>query len=617
MKRFLPLIEIILLIFLSNALLAKSNAPPPPVIVVSSVSGNNSTCAGTPSASPSIQQFNVSGNNLTSDITATASANFEISLNPTTGYAGVLTLTQTLGTVSPTTIYVRLAGTAPVGNLLGNVTLQSAGAVDQGVTVTGIVAIVPTINPVAGQVVYNGYPTLPVNFSGTNANTFNWVNDTPGIGLPASGSGNIPAFIAVNKGTKSVVATITVTSSFAGFAYIANTSSNTISVINTLTQQVVGTISESGIGPRGVAVSPDGSRVYIANSSSNTLSIISTATNTEISNNSASVQNPSGVAVSPDGNTLYVTNYLYNTVSVINALNNNLIASVFVGKNPFAVAVSPDGSEVFVANNGTNTISVISTATNTVSATIVVDLAPQGIAISPDGGTVYVTNSNAQSVSVINAKTNTVTATIPVGIDPWGIAMSPNGNTVYVANNGSNSLSVINTATNTVTNTITVGVHPFGVSVMPDGSAVYVTDYGSDQVSVVDATNNVVLKTLAVQSNPYSLGNFIEGDSACPGAPIKFNIVVEPTPPVVIRNTFTPNGDGVNDTWDIQYIEAYPKCKVQIFNRYGIRLFYSIGYPKPWDGNYNGRKVPDGTYYYVIDLAEGFKPLSGYITVVR
>ena len=591
--------------------------PPPPAIIASGVTGNNSTCSGTPSATPNIQQFTASGNNLTSDITVTAPINFEISLNPFIGYTNMLTLTQTLGMVNATTIYIRLAGTAPVGDLLGNIVLQSPGAVDQSVTATGIVAVVPTINPVTGQIVYNGYPTTPINFSGTAANTFTWVNNTPGIGLPPSGSGNIPAFIAINTGTSPIVATITVTSSFAGFAYIANTSSNTISVINTLTQKVVGTISETGIGPRGVAVSPDGSRVYIANSSSNSLSIINTATNTEISNSSSSVTNPSGVAVSPDGNIVYVTNFLYNSVSVINALNNNLITTISVGKNPFAVAVNPNGSEVFVANNGTNTVSVISTATNTVSATIPVDLAPQGLAVSPDGSKVYVTNSNAQSVSVIDTKTNTVITTIPVGTNPWGIAMSPNGNTVYVANSGSNNVSVINTATNTVTNTVSVGQNPFGVSVMPDGSAIYVTDYSSNQVTIIDGNTYTVVKNLTVQSNPYSLGNFIEGDSACPGTSIQFNIVVNPTPPVVIPNTFTPNGDGVNDTWNIKYIEAYPNCRVQIFNRYGTRLFFSNGYAKSWDGNYNGTKVPDGTYYYVINLDERFKHLSGYITVIR
>ncbi len=79
----------------------------------------------------------------------------------------------------------------------------------------------------------------------------------------------------------------------------------------------------------------------------------------------------------------------------------------------------------------------------------------------------------------------------------------------------------------------------------------------------------------------------------------------------VIPNNFTPNGDGVNDTWDIKYIDSYPGCTVDIFNRYGSHLFTSIGYAKAWDGTYNGAPLPVGTYYYVINPKNGRNRLSG------
>lgn len=466
------------------------------------------------------------------------------------------------------------------------------------------------------QTVGNGAATAPVIFTGAGC-LFNWVNDTPGIGLAASGNGNIPSFIAINKGKTPITATITVTSNYIGFAYIANTSSNTISVINTLTQGIVTTIPLTGIGPRGVVVSPDGTRVYVANSSSNTVSVIDATTNKELFTISAGVSNPSGIAISPDGNILYVTNYLFNSVSVLNAVTGAFITSVPVGQNPFALAITRDGSRVYVANLGTNTVSVINTATNTVAATIIVGLSPQGVIISPDESTVYVTDFTSNTVSVINTATNTLVATIPVGANPFGIVISPDGTTVYVANSGSGTVSVINTSTNTVTAIIPVGQAPFGVSVTNDGNFVYVTDYSSNQVSLISTANNTVSKTVGVDTNPYSLGNFISGGAVCPGIPIQFTIIVRPTPLILVRNTFTPNGDGINDTWDIKYIESYPNCIVQIFNRYGIKLFYSKGYPVAWNGRYNGKNVPDGTYYYVINLDVNFKPISGYVTIVR
>ncbi|MGZ3754753.1 MAG: beta-propeller fold lactonase family protein [Mucilaginibacter sp.] len=619
MKRFLPLIVLISCFFLNSVVQAKARLPAvvAPTISVGTVTGSISACAGSASVAPAIEKFTVSGTNLINNIVLNAPAGFEISLFAGNGYTNSLTLIQTIGIVAPSVIYVRSAASAPVGILSGNVILTSAGANTQNVVVTGIVNVIPTVANVPGQVVDNGYPTAPVTFSGTSANTFTWVNDTPGIGLAASGSGDIPPFIAINKGKTPITATITVTSNYIGFAYIANTSSNTVSVINTLTQNIVATIPLTGTGPRGVAVSPDGTRVYVANSSSNTVSVIDATANKEIFTISAGVSNPSGVAISPDGNILYVTNYLFNSVSVLNAITGAFIASVPVGKNPFALAVTRDGSKVYVANLGTNTVSVISTATNTVIATITVGLSPQGITISPDESTVYVTDFTSGTVSVINTTTNTLVATIPVGANPFGITISPDGNTVYVANSGSGTVSVINTSTNTVTATVPVGQAPFGVSITNDGNFVYVTDYSSNQVSLINATNNTVSKTVSVDTNPYSLGNFITGGTVCPGVPIQFTIIVRPTPVILVPNTFTPNGDGINDTWDIKYIESYPNCIVQIFNRYGTRLFYSKGYPITWNGRYNGKNVPDGTYYYIINLDVNFKPIGGYVTIIR
>jgi gliding motility-associated-like protein len=87
--------------------------------------------------------------------------------------------------------------------------------------------------------------------------------------------------------------------------------------------------------------------------------------------------------------------------------------------------------------------------------------------------------------------------------------------------------------------------------------------------------------------------------------------------PLQITNTFTPNGDGVNDTWTIQYLDTYVGCTIDIFNRYGIKLFSSTGYPAPWNGQYNNRDVPSGVYYYVIDPKHGQKLLSGWVAVIR
>jgi gliding motility-associated-like protein len=84
-----------------------------------------------------------------------------------------------------------------------------------------------------------------------------------------------------------------------------------------------------------------------------------------------------------------------------------------------------------------------------------------------------------------------------------------------------------------------------------------------------------------------------------------------------ISNTFTPNGDGINDTWKIKYLETYPGNTVNIYNRYGEKVYSSVGYGVPWDGTRNGTNLPAGTYYYIIDPKNSRGVVSGSVTIIR
>ncbi len=94
--------------------------------------------------------------------------------------------------------------------------------------------------------------------------------------------------------------------------------------------------------------------------------------------------------------------------------------------------------------------------------------------------------------------------------------------------------------------------------------------------------------------------------------PIKVTVLI-PNPP----NAFSPNGDGVHDTWQFPALSIYPECKVDIFDRYGRLLFHSIGYNKPWDGTYNGKQLMVGTYYYVIKPDAKHDTMSGSVTLLH
>ena len=87
---------------------------------------------------------------------------------------------------------------------------------------------------------------------------------------------------------------------------------------------------------------------------------------------------------------------------------------------------------------------------------------------------------------------------------------------------------------------------------------------------------------------------------------------------LLVPNAFSPNGDGLNDTWNINTLALdFPACKVEVFNRFGQPVFYSEGYNKPWDGYFHGRLQPAGAYFYVINLNNGMPVLSGSLMLVR
>ncbi|SMO35260.1 PKD domain-containing protein [Solitalea koreensis] len=85
----------------------------------------------------------------------------------------------------------------------------------------------------------------------------------------------------------------------------------------------------------------------------------------------------------------------------------------------------------------------------------------------------------------------------------------------------------------------------------------------------------------------------------------------------VIPNAFSPNGDGINDKWEIDYLETWENADILVFNRYGQLVFSAKKYSTPWDGTYKGIEIPVGVYYYVINPNNGRKNRTGSITVVR
>lgn len=103
------------------------------------------------------------------------------------------------------------------------------------------------------------------------------------------------------------------------------------------------------------------------------------------------------------------------------------------------------------------------------------------------------------------------------------------------------------------------------------------------------------------------------------GCLVSDSVLVALYPEILITSGFSPNDDGRNDRWIIDYIDQFPENTVEIYNRWGELLFHSDGYTTPFDGTFRGNKLPVGTYYYVIILNHPAypKPYTGPLTIFR
>jgi gliding motility-associated-like protein len=104
-------------------------------------------------------------------------------------------------------------------------------------------------------------------------------------------------------------------------------------------------------------------------------------------------------------------------------------------------------------------------------------------------------------------------------------------------------------------------------------------------------------------------------DIGCEDTAVKQFLKVIPDKVLIVPNVFSPNGDGINDKWEIAGLRGNTNCSVEIFNRWGQPVYNSHGYSDPWDGTWKGKPVPVATYYYVIKTVT--RNYNGWVAIIR
>jgi 40-residue YVTN family beta-propeller repeat len=246
---------------------------------------------------------------------------------------------------------------------------------------------------------------------------------------------------------------------------------------------------------------------YVINSDSKSISVINTHTR-KVKSNIKLPQSPFALAPPTRFNQLWVL-MGKNNVGVVNLINHQLIATIQLPYDASSITLTPNAWRAYAPSslNDSAFLSVIRTLTNT-EKTISLDLAyPLDVKVSPDGKWVYVLSNNPAFIIVINQKTLKIAGYIDSGGYSNQMALTANGKKAYVTNSEEATfVSVIDLVKRKMTATIQLEAeYPYFIAITPDQKYAYVTHPPTNTVSVIDLAKKILVKTIACPGTPMGL----------------------------------------------------------------------------------------------------------------
>jgi YVTN family beta-propeller protein len=275
---------------------------------------------------------------------------------------------------------------------------------------------------------FNQPYTVTINAAGTKTYITNSNGTTISIIDIATNtvSGLISGFDGPSGMVISPNGTTAYVNNYGGPSGVGSGNGTTVRVVDLTTNTIVGTPILVGLAPASLAITPNGAFVYVinyvdGNPGTGTISIIQTSTNTVVGT-IPGFSGPFSIVISADGNRAYVTNFgsnnfspVGNTVSVVDLNTNTICKTITVGTQPSGIALTPDGRFAYVTNYNTlylgpdftdltpgkGTVNIIDLCTNKVLCPVLVTgPSPAAIAILSDGTRAYVANYGSNNVSV-------------------------------------------------------------------------------------------------------------------------------------------------------------------------------------------------------------------------
>ena len=309
--------------------------------------------------------------------------------------------------------------------------------------------------------------------------------------------------------------------------YTSDQFSNTVSVIETSTNRLLGVIklgdpTPANLSPlykgqllvHGMGFSPDGRTLAVVSIGSNSVSFIDTATNT-IKRTTYVGRSPHEAFFRPDGREVWVSVRGEDYIAVLDGRTFKETGRITVPNGPGMAIFSPDGKYGYVCSSFSPETVVIDTKSKRIVGRVKQEspFCPD-IAATPDGRQVWLTLKDVGKVMVFDARPPfAVLRTIDTGAitNHVNIARTPRGQFAYVTIGTQNSVKVFRTDTFEQVATVAVGALPHGLWPSGDGSRIYVGRENSDGVAVIDTATNRLLTTIPIGQGP-------QGVAYVPGA---------------------------------------------------------------------------------------------------
>ncbi|MBX2813785.1 MAG: glutaminyl-peptide cyclotransferase [Myxococcales bacterium] len=210
-------------------------------------------------------------------------------------------------------------------------------------------------------------------------------------------------------------------------------------------------------------------RIFVANEDVGLLSVVNTRTKGVVGSVEVGGE-PEGVRVSPDGSTVVVTSEEDGLVTFVDTKDYEAKGQVHVGARPRDLVFGQAGQRLYVSAEASSRVDVIDVPSKKRLESIELPAGslPMGLALSGDGRHLYVTTGRAKKLLSVDLSTGKVVRSVEVGVRPWGIAIGGDGSRIYTANGPSNDVTVVDAKTFSVLRKISVGTSPWDVVVVQE-----------------------------------------------------------------------------------------------------------------------------------------------------